>query len=428
MALALETDRQNDSGLLLRQLKLDASQRDGRRAPRRSRLVVTTGLLTTVLLTGAAAILVLRSDRFEVEAAVAVAPSQSAGPMAILQATGYVTARRQATVSAQITGTLTEVLIEEGEHVEAGQILAKLDNSAQMASVSQTRAQVEAAQAVLVQYDAQLAQGRRDLKRNEGLIDRHLVSEQTLETARTQVTTLEAQVDSQHRQVELARAILEAAEVQLGYTTLRAPFSGVVIAKAAQAGEIVSPTSAGGGFTRTGVGTLVDMESLEIEVDVNEAYINRVKSNQSAQAVLDAYPAWTIPSHVLAIIPTADRSKATVKVRVGIDVKDPRILPDMGVRVSFLEDAVLGSNKTVGDSTAGSQPKGVLLPGSSIVERDGKNVVFTVASDHAHAQPVELGQSYGDLRLVEGVATGTKVVRTPPSEMTDGAGVVIKKL
>jgi multidrug efflux pump subunit AcrA (membrane-fusion protein) len=203
---------------------------------------------------------------------------------------------------------------------------------------------------------------------------------------------------------------------------VRAPFSGVIVAKTAQAGEIVSPTSAGGGFTRTGVGTIVDMDSLEIEVDVNESYINRVKPEQPAEAILDAYPGWTIPAPVIATIPTADRSKATVKVRVGLEQKDSRILPDMGVRVSFLEEA---SQRKAGGSEA--PPQGVLVPGSAIVERSGKSVVFAVDGDRVHAQPVTPGQTYGDLRLIEGVENGTSVVRIPPAGMNDGARIVVKE-
>jgi len=253
------------------------------------------------------------------------------------------------------------------------------------------------------------------------------VSQQALETARTQVETLDAQVASQRKQVELAQAAARGAQVQLDYTTVRAPFTGVVIAKAAQAGEIISPISAGGGFTRTGVGTIVDMDSLEIEVDVNEAYINRVQSDQPAQAVLDAYPEWTIPTHVIAIVPTADRNKATVKVRVAIDQKDPRILPDMGVRVSFLEQVAKKNASESGPKAPAAAPKGVLVPAGAIVERDGKSVVFTIDGEHARAATVTPGQAYGDLRAVDGIANGARVIRAPPAEMTDGARVVVKK-
>ena len=278
--------------------------------------------------------------------------------------------------------------------------------------------------ALRVQFEAQLAQARRDLKRNADLIGRNLVSQQAVETAQMQVDTLAAQLDAQEKQQELAQAQIDGAQVQLGYTVVRAPFSGVIVAKAAQAGEIISPISAGGGFTRTGVGTIVDMDSLEIEVDVNEAYINRVTPSQSAQAVLDAYPNWNIPAHVIAIVPTADRSKATVKVRVGIDQKDPRILPDMGVRVSFLDSA---SQTQASTAAAGSAPAGVLVPASAVVERDGHSVVFAIAGGHAHAQPVSVGAANGDLRLVGGIVSGAQIVRAPPSDLRDGAAVAISK-
>ena len=414
-----------DKRLLLEQLRIDPMHRDEHKTSARARWIVV-GVVVAIALVGAAvAYFVLRGPRFEVEAATAAPPAASAGPTAILQATGYVTARRQATVSAQITGALTQVLIEEGERVTAGQVLAKLDDTAQRAALAQSVAQVQAAKAILVQTQAQLEQARRDSKRNQDLIDRHLVSQQALETADTQVRTTEAQVASQGRQVELAEAAQRGAQVQLDYTTVRAPFTGVVTAKAAQAGEIVSPISAGGGFTRTGVGTIVDMDSLEIEVDVNEAYINRVRANQPAEAVLDAYPDWTIPAHVIAIVPTADRSKATVKVRIAIDQKDSRILPDMGVRVSFLEEAAKSGAEA--GSQAAAPPRGLMVPAGAIVERDGRSIVFTIESDHAHATPVTPGQTYGDLRQVEGLTSGARLVRAPPADMQDGARIVVNK-
>jgi len=413
----------NAKSRLLQELRIERApdQEDGGwHGWRLAALVVLLCLLAAAL----SAYLLLRSPRFEVEAATAAAPSSGGGGAAVLQATGYVTARREATVSAQITGALTAVLIEEGEHVSAGQVLARLDDAAQRASLAQAQAQLLASRALLVQYQAQLAQARRDNQRNEDLIERKLVSQQALETSQTQVATLAAQVESQQKQTELAQAALRGAQVQLDYTVVRSPFSGVIVAKAAQAGEIVSPISAGGGFTRTGVGTIVDMDSLEIEVDVNEAYIHRVQPAQKAQAVLDAYPDWTIPAHVIAIIPTADRSKATVKVRIAIEQKDPRILPDMGVRVSFLEAAEAGARA---GSAAAAAPHGVLVPASAIVERGGQSVVFAIDGTRARARPVSPGQSYGDLRLVEGIMAGASVVRAPPQPMNDGAEIAVGK-
>jgi RND family efflux transporter MFP subunit len=408
---------------LLQQLRIDRSEAPKTRGGGSGRLGVGIAVLVLLIALGAGGWWMMRGgNAVEIEAATALAPaSGQTGPAAVLQATGYVTARRQATVSAQITGTLTEVLIEEGEHVEAGQVLARLEDTAQRAQLAQAEAGLKAAQAQLAQFATQLVQNKRDVARAEELVGRKLVSKQAVELARTQVDAQASQVESQKRQVDVARAGVDGAMVQLGYCTVRAPFAGVVIAKAAQPGEIVSPLSAGGGFTRTGVGTIVDMDSLEVEVDVTESYINRVASKQPTEALLDAYPDWKIPGHVIAIIPTADRGKATVKVRVALDQKDGRIVPDMGVRVSFLEDAKQEPTQ------AAVVPKGVLVPAASIVQRDGKSVVFAVEGDKVHARAVTAGQTYGDLRLTEGLAAGTQVVRTPTAELADGARVTMKK-
>jgi RND family efflux transporter MFP subunit len=409
---------------LLQQLRIDRSEP----APRvRGAGAWVAGALVALLVVGLAGAgwwWLSNARAVEVDVATATAPAAGGGgPLAVLQATGYVTARRQATVSAQITGTLTDVLIEEGERVEAGQVLAHLENTAQKAQLAQAAAGFKAAQARLAQAAAQLAQNRRDVARAEELVGRKLVSRQAVELARTQVDAQSAQVESQRREVEVARAGVDGAQVQLDYTTVRAPFTGVVIAKAAQPGEIVSPLSAGGGFTRTGVGTIVDMDSLEVEVDVNESYINRVAAKQSTEAILDAYPEWKIPGHVIAIIPTADRGKATVKVRVALDQKDARIVPDMGVRVSFLESADKDATQA-----APAAPKGALVPAASIVQRDGKSVVFVLEGDRARVRPVVPGQTYADLRLVEGIAAGTRVVRDPTAQLADGARIAAKTL
>lgn len=407
-----------DKKKLLNQLRISDEERVGDAVPRFNKRTVVS-ILTALAMIVIGALFFLRGKPVAVEVATAAPPVSGSGRAPILQATGYVTARRAATVSAQITGTLTEVLIEEGERVHAGQVLAKLDDTAQRASLDQAKAQFNAAEAQANQYEAQLEQAQRNLKRNEALRG-EAISKQDFETMGTQVKMLSAQLAAQRRQVELTHAAARGAEVQLGYATIKAPFSGVVTAKAAQAGEIISPVSAGGGFTRTGVGTIVDMGSLEIEVDVNEAYIHRVQPNQPAQAVLDAYPDWNIPAHVIAIIPTADRNKATVKVRVAIDQKDPRILPDMGVRVSFLE-------RQEANAGAHAAPRnGVLVPASALVERNGRSVVFTVNDERAHVRAVKMGQSFGDLRLVEGISAGAAVMRTPPPELEDGAHVAVQ--
>jgi RND family efflux transporter MFP subunit len=406
---------------LLHQLRIDRSAPAAGSRGTGVWVGIVVGVLVLAALGAAAWWLLRGGEIFAVGTAVAAAPAGGgAGSTAVLQATGYVTARREATVSAQITGTILDEHVEEGEHVELGQVLAHLDSTAQVAALAQASAQLQVAQATLAQFQAQLAQSRRDLVRAEDLVGRKLVSLQSVEVARTQVETQLSQLESQRRQVELARAGVQGAQVQLDYCTVHAPFKGVIIAKSAQVGEIVSPFSAGGGFTRTGIGTIVDMDSLEVEVDVNESYINRVVAGQPTEAVLDAYQDWRIPGHVIAIIPTADRSKATVKVRVALDQKDPRIVPDMGVRVSFLEEAAKSGGQ------APPPPKGVLVPGDSVVQHDGKSAVYVVDGEKARLRSVTAGQTYADLRLVEGIAIGTRVVRAPPAGMTDGARVEIK--
>jgi len=406
-----------DKGALLNQLRIDRSVSEQPDETRRWPWIA--GAVLVLILIGAGVWLFKSKPAAAAVHTVMAQPMTSGGPpsSSVLDATGYVTARREATVSAQITGTLIEVLIEEGDHVKAGQVLARLDDTQQRAALAQAEAQLQSARAVLVQYQSQLAQDQRDVKRAEDLVQRKLVSEQAVEQARTLVETQGAQLESQRRQIELAAANVRSAQVQLDYCTIHAPFTGVVIAKAAQVGEIVSPFSAGGGFTRTGIGTLVDMDSLEIEVDVNEAYINRVQPKQPVDSVLNAYPDWKIPSHVIAIIPTADRSKATVKVRIGIDSKDDRIVPDMGVRVSFLEE------KKPVEANA-RPPTGVLVPASAL-RRDGdKDVLFVMKDRKAHRRVVTLGGSFGNSRQVEsGVSPGESVIVDAPPELQDDATV-----
>ena len=399
---------------LLKELRIDRSQREEHRAGPPRWLWPLLGVLTVLLLIAAGAWYVLNQKAVEVQTAVAISPSSNPGAGAVLQATGYVTARRQATVSAQITGTLTEVLIEEGDRVQKGQVLARLDDSAYKASLLASQAQAAAAHALVNQLQAQAAQNERDAVRLESLVGRGLVSKQDAEQARTQVNSIRAQLISQQRQAKSADAQVTVAEVNFDYTVVRAPFSGVITTKDAQVGEIISPLSAGGGFTRTGVGTIVDMDSLEVDVDVNEAYIGRVKANMPAEAVLDAYPDWKIPAHVIAIVPAADRGKATVKVRVALEHKDGRIVPDMGVRVSFLEQAA--------NAPAAAVPKGVLVPATAIAQRDGHSVVFVLSGDRAQQRTVTPAtQNYGDMRLLpDQVQAGDTVVISPPNDLKDG--------
>lgn len=372
-----------------------------------------------VLVLGGATWLAWPARAIEVETVSAIAPAAGGSSNAVLQATGYVTARRMATVSAQIIGTLTEVLFEEGDHVERGQVLARLEDSSQLAQLHATQAAAGAAEARVAQLRAELDQARRDRDRLAGLAGRGLVSEQLAEQALSGVSGLEAQLRAEEAQAKSAVAQVEVAQVSYDYTVVRAPFAGVITQKTAQVGEIIAPAAAGGGFTRTGVGTIVDMDSLEVEVDVNEAYIARVEAGMPARAVLDAYPDWEIPAHVIAIVPTADRGKATIKVRVALETDDPRVVPNMGVRVSFLEPQP-------DTDAAALPPSGVLLPASAIVRRDDAAYVFLVADGVAREQAVVTGERrYGDLALVTGgVAAGAEVINDPPAALEDGSAVV----
>ena len=402
---------------LLNELRIEGRQReDESGGPPRWIWPAIAGVLLVVAL-AAAGWWFLGTQPIAVQTAAAIAPGTGAAGGAVLQATGYVTARRQATVSTQITGTLTQVLIEEGDHVKGGQVIARLEDSALRAGLGVAQANVQAAQAQIAQVQAQLAQAVADAHRQDDLVARGMITRQAAEQARTAVASYTAQLDARRREADAARAQLAQAKVNFDYSVVRAPFSGVVTVKAAQVGEIVSPLSAGGGFTRTGVGTIVDMDSLEVDVDVNEAYIGQVKPDMRAEAVLGAYPDWKIPAHVIAIVPAADRGKATVKVRVALEQKDTRIVPDMGVRVSFL-----GPQPA---AVAVQVPKGALVPPQAVVQRDGRAVVFVVADGKVQPRAVTpAAQDIGGLKLVpDGVKVGERVVLSPPPSLHDGANV-----
>src|SRR5690348_7641410 len=306
---------------------------------RRSRPLLIGAAVLLLLIIALVAWLSFRPSYIAVQTAAARVLQDSAsagGGSRVLNASGYVVPRLQAVVSSKVTGKVREVLIEEGMHVRAGQVLASLDDSLARDQVNVAKSQLAAAQALASQTEVEHSNAARDLDRTKALFARHLVSQSDMDGATTKEASLKASLDSAHEQVGVAQNGLALDQQQLDDTVIRSPFAGVVVSKDAQPGEMISPNSAGGSNTRTGIATVVDMSSLEIEVDVNEAYIGRVYAGQKVDAVLDAYPDWHIPSHVVSIIPTADRDKATVKVRVGFDKLDPRILPQMSIQVWFL--------------------------------------------------------------------------------------------
>jgi RND family efflux transporter MFP subunit len=408
----------NTNADLLNSLKIDRSAPPP--APPRRGLWIGLAVAGAVVL-AAGGFFLLRGKDVTVRTAETTAiGAGGGGSTSVLDATGYVVARRMATVSAKVTGRVREVLIEEGQKVEEGQVLARLDPVDAEAQRALSASQLAASESQIASVQAQLKEAEANAARLSTLVAQKLVSRAQYEQAVAARDALRAQTATARRNAQVARDGLRIAGNGVDNTIVRAPFAGVVIAKSAQPGEIVSPLSAGGGFTRTGIGTIVDMDSLEVEVEVGEAYIGRVKPGMPTETVLNAYQDWKIPGKVIAIIPAADRGKATVKVRVGLDAKgDARIVPDMGARVSFLEDAK--------PAQAEAKP-GVLVPGAAIVQRGDKDVAFVVAGDRVAQRALTLGRTLGDDReVLDGLNGGEQVVLDPPDTLADGARVTVAR-
>jgi RND family efflux transporter MFP subunit len=394
-------------GLDLAGLKIDERERRaGLHVPWR-----LLGLAALLVLVGAGYWLYGRTPVVEV-AAVRLAP---AGRPAVLNASGYVTPRRRATIAAKITGRVNEVFAEEGMRVKVGQVLATLDDSDARARLLSAEAERNATAAALADLRVNLANAERDRQRSEALWKDGAVSEQAVDQARTAVESLRARIALAEEQVRAAEARAKVAEQDLENTIIRAPFAGLVVSKDAQRGEMVSPISAGGGFTRTGIATIVDMTSLEVEVDVNESSLARVTLEQPVQAVLDAYPDWKIPARVRTVIPTADRQKATVKVRVAFERLDPRILPDMGVKVTFLGPEPPADQARI--------PRAI-VPKAAIREEGGDHVVYVLREGRVERRVVRLGSARGDEQDVIGeLADGEQIVVKGLDRLKDGQRV-----
>ncbi len=343
---------------------------------------------------------------------VAVTQRQAGAQASVLNATGYVTARRRATVSSKITGKVIEVNIEEGMAVRQGQVLARLDDETQSAAVALAEAQAEAARRSVTESEVRLIEAKIAFERVSKLVGVGYSTAAEVDAARAAVDSFEARIRAAREQVRVAERQIALERTTLDSTVIRAPFDGVAISKDAQPGEMVSPVSAGGGFTRTGIGTIVDMRSLEIEVDVNESYINRVKPDQAVTAVLDAYPEWQIPARVITTVPSADRQKATVLVRIGFLKLDPRILPDMGVKVTFLRDSE--------DGLPAARPM-TLVPKGAIRTEGKQAYAFVVLNDRVDRRAITTGGTDGDrVEVVAGLTAGERVVVSPPAELSAG--------
>jgi RND family efflux transporter MFP subunit len=401
------------SGPDLSGLRIDERARGNQGGRNAWRIVAFVVLALVVVII----VLVATRTRVPVVEVAAARPGGESAATALLNASGYVTPRRRATVAAKITARVVDVYVDEGMVVTEGQVLARLDDADAQRRLLAVRTQRDATAAQIRSLEVNLANAEREFRRQEDLEKRGYSSTQDLDTARTTAESLRAQIAATKEEVRAADAQIAVAQQDVDNCTVRAPFAGVVVSKDAQRGEMVSPISAGGGFTRTGIATIVDMTSIEIEVDVNESYIARVERGQRVEAVLDAYPDWRIPAKVRTVIPTADRQKATVKVRISFDKLDPRILPDMGAKVSFL----------AGEQPAGQAKARAIVPRDAVSEAGGKPAVFVCRAGRLERRAVTLGNTGAtDVEIMAGLSPGEEVVVKGPAGLRDGQRVKLK--
>jgi RND family efflux transporter MFP subunit len=385
-----------------------------------SRKVLYISLAAIALAVAGGAWFFLRPKPIEVTTIVAEA--DSSGPSlgsSVLNASGYVVARRMSTVSSKVTGKVLEIYVEEGMEVKKDQVLARLDPVNSRTILTMSERELDAAKRNLTEIEVRLAEAKRNLERNEALVKQQLVSQTALDTTRAEYNALQARLEASKAQVKVSESQLAMRRLDFDDLNVRAPFSGVVISKDAQPGEMISPLSAGGGFTRTGIATIVDMDSREVEVDVNEAYINRVKNNQRVEATLDAYPDAPLAAHVINIVPTADRTKATVRVRIAFDKLEPQILPDMGIKVRFLDDQPAPA------AVANSGPR-IRVPTVAIQHAGGDAFVWIVNEKRVERRAVTLGpESDGSIEVRAGVNSGDELVSPVVAGLVDGGKVEV---
>lgn len=376
-----------------------------------------------VVLVGAAGFFWLKASRAPLVQVALVREAGAGSAATVLNASGYVTPRLRATVSSKITGKVIEVDVEEGKTVTEGQIVGRLDDSNARRDLDLAQAQLASSKRALAETEARLKLAEINLGRSKSLVKDGVQSQSTLDSAQADFDAFSAHLLQQRQDVDVAQENVRVKQQNLEDTIIRAPFSGVVTTKDAQPGEMISPVSAGGGFTRTGICTVVDMRSLEIQVDVSESYIARVQPGQRVEAILDAYPDWRIPAHVILAVPTADRQKATVQVRIGFDKLDPRILPDMGVKVAFLD----AESKGVSAQAGGAQGRPRLLVPKTAVRQEGEaNYVFVAQQDRVERRAVKVVGTEGEELAVTGVTAGERVVISGPAALADGARVTVQ--
>ena len=342
------------------------------------------------------------------------------GAVAVV-ANGYVVARTKAAVSAKIPGRLAVLNVSEGSEVQKGDIIARLDNADYAAAVGQAEAQLASAKATLIETQSDRDQLQREFVRVRDVRaqNQNLVSQQEVENAESKAQQGGARVDAQLARVAAAGAGLRVAQANLENTYIRAPFSGTVLRKEAEVGEVVAP-SVGGGLTRGAVVTMADLATLEVEVDVNEAYIARIQSSQQARITLDAYPDTAFRGAVRQIIPTADRQRATVQVKVAILDRDPRILTEMGAKVEFLQaarPAVAGAAQPV------ERPR-IIVPAEAVRSENGRDVVWIVRDGRLQSRDVDAGPVSGNFREIRaGLSGGEQLLVGGVDKPRDGQRV-----
>jgi RND family efflux transporter MFP subunit len=410
-------------------LRISDTKRNAARSSRRWLWLILGALALILLAVGASA---FRDRKAEVEVASARKPVS--GPAGVLNASGYITPRRRATIAAKITGRVTSVMFDEGTRVTEGQLLATLDDSDARRALDSAKADRDSSQAAIADFEVQLRNAEIELRRTQQLVKAGVQTQQALDLAVTAADSLRAKINLAKQQVAGSEARIREQQQAVDNCTIRAPYAGIVVSKDAQVGEMVSPVSAGGGFTRTGIATIVDLHSNEIEVDVSESYIAKVQANQPVTAILDAYPDWSIPAKVRTVIPTADRQKATVKVRISftddghvrlIDpATQPRILPDMGVKVTFLED----EKPKAGADKSTTAPAVALVPQAAVHHDNSSKFVFVVKGDTLERRAVTVGSVRGtDVEILAGIQPDAVVVVKGPESLRDGQSVQILK-
>ncbi len=405
--------------------------RINRDAPRpaadsRKRTVVLAAVAAVVVIVLAVVALTLRPRTLEVRvaAAEAVGGAPGAGGSEVLTANGYIVARQRASVSTEVGGRLAALYVAEGSRVRKGQVLGVLRNDEQRAAVESSRAALASAKAARSEAEASAYEAQVGRKRMTTLLERGLVSQSDYDQADAKAKMASARVESAIASVANAQARLSSSQVEYARTFIRAPFSGAILRKEAEVGEIVSPIPSSGGLTRGAIVTMADLGSLEVDVDVNEGYVARAHEGMRAEITLDAYPGDRYPGRVRQIVPTADRQKATVLVKVTFDSLDARVLPEMGAKVTFLADAAPGGSAAGGSAVASAA---VTIPKGAVAEREGRAVVFVAERGRAAQRSVG-PRPYGNDKVVVsgGLAPGEMVVLDPPVALADGARIHTK--